>query len=78
MSSVFGELLGFINELDQRRGAYRLAVNREDAVTVEVAVPGERWEVEFLSSGEVEVERFKSSGDITGSSDFSDLWELLE
>ena len=30
---------------------------------VEVVVPGERWEVEFLQDGTVDVEVFKSDGD---------------
>jgi hypothetical protein len=33
---------------------------------VSVAVPGERWEVEFFADGHVEVERFPSAGDIEG------------
>ncbi len=31
---------------------------------VKVAVPGEHWEVEFFASGEVEVEVFRSDGNI--------------
>jgi hypothetical protein len=29
-------------------------------------VPGERWEIEFLGDGSVEVERFLSNGEICG------------
>ena len=29
---------------------------------VTVAVPGERWEIEFINDGTVEVERFESAG----------------
>jgi hypothetical protein len=32
----------------------------EGAVMIEVAVPGERWEIDVLASGEVEVERFRT------------------
>lgn len=32
----------------------------EGAVMIEVAVPGERWEIDVLASGEIEVERFRS------------------
>ncbi len=31
---------------------------------VEVTVPGERWEVEFLEDGSVDVEVFRSNGEI--------------
>ncbi len=33
---------------------------------VEVAVPGERWEVEFLSDGTVDIEKFVSTGTLCG------------
>jgi hypothetical protein len=38
------------------------------------AVPGERWEVEFLSDGVVEVERFISNGEICGEEIFRELF----
>ena len=31
---------------------------------VEIVVPGERWEVEYLSNGEIIIEKFKSDGNI--------------
>lgn len=30
---------------------------------VEVAVPGQRWEIEFMEDGTVEIEKFISDGD---------------
>jgi hypothetical protein len=38
-----------------------------------VAVPGERWEIEFLSDGSVEVEKFFSNGEIAGEEVLSEL-----
>lgn len=32
----------------------------EGAVMIEVAVPGERWEIDVLANGDIEVERFRS------------------
>ena len=32
----------------------------EGAVMIEVAVPGERWEIDVLANGEIEVERFRT------------------
>ncbi|MEH2433650.1 MAG: hypothetical protein V7K25_20770 [Nostoc sp.] len=43
---------------------------------VNVAVAGERWEVEFFEDGSVEVERFVSSGEINGEEVFSDLFAM--
>lgn len=78
MSTPFQKILSFIAELDTRTATYRMSVVRPEAILVEVAVPGERWEVEFFDNGNVEVERFRSSGDITSGEDLSELWESLE
>ena len=39
-----------------------------------VAAPGERWEIEFLGDGSVEVERFISQGDIYGEEALAELF----
>ncbi|MCM3629480.1 hypothetical protein M3194_19255 [Paenibacillus glycanilyticus] len=31
---------------------------------VEVAVPGQRWEIEFMDDGTIEIEKFISDGEI--------------
>jgi len=41
---------------------------------VEVAVPGERWEIELHADGEIGVEVFKSVGGIQGSEALEDLF----
>jgi hypothetical protein len=40
---------------------------------VQIAVPGERWEVEFFGDGQVEVEVFKSPGVIGGEEELARL-----
>jgi hypothetical protein len=62
----FGKLTTFLKQLDQANIHYTLASHREDAIMVLVTVPGERWEIEFLGDGSVEVERFISNGEICG------------
>jgi hypothetical protein len=57
----FGKLLGFLDRLEESKLHYRLAHVR-DSIMVEIAVPGERWEIEFFDSGEIEIERFISTG----------------
>jgi hypothetical protein len=47
-------------------------VARPEALTVHVAVPGERWEIEFTEAGEVEIEIFRSDGHIYGSGNLDD------
>ena len=56
-------LFGFLDELDRVKIHFDLARHREDTVMVKIAVPGERWEVEFFEDGTVEVETFRSVGD---------------
>lgn len=43
-----------------------------------VAIPGQRWEIEFMRDGEIEVERFTSDGEIGGEEWVEDLWKLWE
>ena len=68
-------LISFLTELKEAHIHYRLGHYRDDAITVEVAVPGERWEIEFLEDGSVEVEMFRSDGTIR---DYLALHELVE
>jgi hypothetical protein len=74
-SSAFQKLLDFLVELDNAKVTYRLSHFRPETIAVELAVPGERWEVEFFADGTVEVERFRSNGDV--SADESLLADLI-
>jgi hypothetical protein len=67
-------LMSFLHDLRNSKISYRLSQQRDDAIMVEVAVPGERWEIEFLEDGAVEVEVFRSDGTI---GDESALGQLL-
>jgi hypothetical protein len=73
--SAFQKLLDFLNRLDEAKFTYRLSHFREETVAVELAVPGERWEVEFFADGTIEVERFRSDGHV--SADESLLTDLF-
>jgi hypothetical protein len=64
-------LLAFIQSLDQAAMAYELDSVR-DAIMVRVAVPGERWEVEFFEDGDIEIERFVSAGVQQGTAEMLD------
>ncbi len=72
--STFDKLLDFLNRLEQMHIHYTLSHHREQAVMVTVAVPGERWEIEFMHDGSVEVERFISSGDIKDEGALQELF----
>lgn len=62
MSSL-KKLLDVLNKLDEYGLGYAMEHNREDTVTVFIAVPGERWEVDFRADGEVEIEVFYSGAE---------------
>src|SRR2546426_2351572 len=73
-TQVFNNLVAFLDRLEQKCISYTLAHNREEAILVLVAVPGERWEIEFLRDGTVEVEKFVSTGEISDAESFSELF----
>jgi len=60
--TALSEICLLLAELDQRHGPYQIQIVRPDALMVSVAIPGERWEIEFFDDGHVEVERFTSNG----------------
>lgn len=62
--NVFDKLTAFLTELESLQISYTLSHNRDEAIMVNVAAPGERWEIEFLEDGSVEVERFISNGEV--------------
>jgi hypothetical protein len=55
-------LWDFLDALERDDTFFRLGRAREQSVMVEVALPGVRYEVEFLSDGTVEMETFRSEG----------------
>ncbi|MEH1903022.1 hypothetical protein [Nostoc sp.] len=72
----FGKLVTFLNQLEQEKISYTLAHHRDETIMINVAVAGERWEVEFFEDGSVEVERFVSSGEINGEEVFTELFAM--
>jgi hypothetical protein len=65
-------------ELDRRRVTHNLLIVRDEALMVSVALPGERWEIEFFDDGHVELERFTSQGVIDAPTVVSDLLARLD
>jgi hypothetical protein len=69
------KLIDLLSRLRNAKIHYRLNQVREEAIMVEIAVPGERWEVEFFGDGAVEIERFKSDGAIFGEEELAELFK---
>ena len=57
------KIIDFLNELEKRSIYYRINKIR-DSIMIEIAVPGQRWEVEFFNDEHIEIEKFISSGEI--------------
>jgi len=67
------KLIRFLEELEDKKIHFTLGKIR-DSVLVEIAVPGERWEVEFFADDHMEVERFISTGEIRDESELEILF----
>jgi hypothetical protein len=63
-TTPFLDLLALLRRLQEAHIHYKLSSFRDNSIAVEVAVPGERWEIEFMVDGSVEIERFISDGSI--------------
>jgi hypothetical protein len=68
----------FLNRLDDLKVRYSVYKIRAMAILVEVFAPGEHWEIEFMDDGQMEIERYHSSGDIGDESELAELWALLD
>jgi hypothetical protein len=74
---AFRQLLELLRRLREAKIAYSLRQSRDDAILVEVNVPGQRWEIEFVDYGDevqVEIERFVSNGHIDDEAALDDLF----
>jgi len=69
-------LTDFLDRLDEEDIRYSLSSIREGAVLVHCApADEERWEIEFSADGDVEVEIFKSNGDLYNEAALEDLFD---
>lgn len=74
---TYRQILDLLKRLDEAKIFYLLRACREDALMIDVCVPGERWEIEFVDYGDevhVEVERFRSGGHIDDESVLEELF----
>jgi hypothetical protein len=74
---AFKEMLALLKQLEEAHIAHSLKQVRDDALMIEVAVPGERWEIEFVDYGDevhIEIERFVSKGAIEDESSLKELF----
>jgi hypothetical protein len=72
--ATLADLVDFLSRLKAAKIHYTLADSTDGAVMVDVAVPGERWEIEFHRDGRTSVEVFASAGGVQGSERLSELF----
>ncbi len=70
------KLISFLHALENKKIYYRLNKIRE-SILVEIAVPGQRWEVEFFPDNHVEIEKFLSNGFKYDEEEIKELFSLF-
>ena len=68
-------LYSFLMELDKRKIHYNLHRIRHESIMVDVAVPGQRWEIELMQDGTIEIEKFISDGHIFDEKEIAELYK---
>jgi hypothetical protein len=68
-SDPYRRLMKIIHALEAARVHFSVTRYRRDAISVLATVPGERWEIDVLETGEVEFERFVSAGGVAGKAE---------
>lgn len=69
------EFISFLNKLERNSIFFKLNKVRNEAIMVEVAVPGQRWEIEFLEDGTVDIEKFISDKDMYDVNELETLFK---
>jgi len=73
MVTTFEKLMEILQTLEQSKVFHALLYTRENAVTISATVPGQRWEIDVFSDGEIEVEIFTSDGTLYGQDKLDQL-----
>ena len=66
MSESPHPVYGILAQLEAAKIHFTLTRVRDDTVMIEAHVPGRHYEIEVFANAEIEVEIYKSSGDIGG------------
>jgi len=67
------DINNFLNTLEENKIYYRLNKIRPESIMIEVAVPGQRWEIEFIEDGTIDIEKFISDGAFYGKEELEVL-----
>ncbi|MEN6440683.1 MAG: hypothetical protein ABFD97_19095 [Syntrophobacter sp.] len=75
MNDRFMLIFEIIEKLNRSKIYYSIRASREDAISIDVAVPGQRWEIDLIKDGSIDVEIFKSDGNIYDESKLNELFD---
>ena len=74
-ANVTTDLYTLLDRLRRAKIHYRIRDDRLGAVSIDAVVPGERWEIDLLEDGSIDIEVFKSDGSIHGVQKLEDLFQ---
>ncbi len=66
-------LMWLCERLDAVRILHEVKKVRDDVISIHAAVPGERWEIDIDCDGKISIERFKTTGEVSGIDKFDAL-----
>ena len=72
--NLLQSVLDLLNRLEKAKIHYKLTHSQDDAISINVVVPGQRWEIDCYSNGRADVEIFKSDGSIRDASAIDELF----
>jgi hypothetical protein len=72
--ATISDVLAFLERLKAAQIHYRISDHTQGAIMIEVAVPGERWEIEFHEDGRIGAEVFVSSNGVLGPEALQELF----
>jgi hypothetical protein len=62
MNNSFYKIMSILRRLEEAKNVHSVDHYREDAISIKAVVPGQRWEIDVLGDGRVDIEVFKSDG----------------
>ncbi|HDR7951344.1 TPA: hypothetical protein QCY38_005132 [Bacillus toyonensis] len=68
-------MIALLNKLVENSIFYKRNKVENEGIMVEVAVPGQRWEIEILEDGTVDIEKFISDKDMYDVNEMETLFK---
>jgi hypothetical protein len=68
-------IIELLKRLDKHKISYTLSRYLDNSISICTVVPGERWEIDINQSGEIQVEIFRSTGEIYDSKKIEALFD---